>query len=88
MANDITIGERVLSNPKGVKPQTDEQLPTQSKGMDTRNATGSLMTDMSNPKKTDIMVEKHHHDHPLMEHFNRSRTARTHFGAGVKISEN
>jgi hypothetical protein len=88
MADDIVIGAKQLPNPKGVKPQSDEELPTRSRNMDTSNATGSMMTDMRNPAKADVEIEKHHHDHPLMEHFSRSPTARTHFGAGIKISEN
>jgi hypothetical protein len=88
MPDDIVLGARQLKNPKGVAPQADEQLPTRSGRFDTSNATGGMKTDMSNPEKSDIEIEKHQHTHPLMEHFERSRTVRTHFGAGIKPSEN
>ena len=77
MADDLIIGAKQFPNPKKIIPQADEAPLTHSRqGMDTSNASGGLMTDLRNPAKSEIVVEKHHHDHPLIEHFERSPTMR------------
>jgi hypothetical protein len=86
MADDVVLGAKQLNNPKQVQPQLDTDRPSRSKtGMDVSNPSGRLSTDLTNPPKSSILVEKK--DHPLIEHFNRPRTARRHFGAGI-ITEN
>jgi hypothetical protein len=83
--DDIVLGAKQLSNPKDVKPQLDTELPTRKGALDTSNPSGKLDADLSNPPKSDVVVEKK--DHPIVEHFNRARSARRHFGAGI-VTEN
>jgi hypothetical protein len=92
MADDIVLGARQLTNKENKYPSYDTERPVSSKipgggtlSIENYDPSERPHGDTSNPGTSDVTVKAK--QHPLVEHFNRARTARRHFGAGT-VTEN
>lgn len=89
--DDIVIGARQLKNTESKYPSYDTERPVSSKipgggtlSIENYDPSQKPRGDTSNPPADTMSAQK---QHPLVEHFNRARTARRHFGAGI-VTEN